>query len=354
MIKRPGKSIESHLIFPAFLSFIFTIKTDKLIYGQFEAENITGQVEVEKTQAFLKNISMGTMSGQMILNGTISDAGSEQIRTVAHASLKGIDVKQCFIECDNFGQTYITDKYIQGRLDAEVDYSALLNKDYTIDTKSIVCDADLTIYDGNVNQFPQFIRLGKFLKVKSLDNINFSEYSNHIYIRNRTVEIPKMDIKSSAVNITLAGTHTFNNVMDYKMKVNITQLLFGAKKDYEDQFGEVEVDKNGGLNVFLTMKGPVDNYEIKYDATGSIKNMGSGFKDEKTEIQKIFRSNSPNAKPNENLNKTSTDFDLSTGSNDSNSDENDGVPPKKKNSGGKDTTRKNAFDLFKKKLKKSQ
>ena len=221
------------------------------------------------------------------------------------------------------------------------------NRDLTPDTKSIVCDADITVYDGEVNQFPPFIRLGKFLKVKSLDDIHFSEYSNKILISNRVVTIPKMDIKSNAVNVTLAGTHTFDNVMDYKLKVNMTQLLFGAKKDYEDEFGEVEVDKNGGMNVFLTMKGPVSNYEIKYDAKSSISNIGSGFKQESTEIKKIFKSNSPNAKPGEDLNKKSDEIEMS--SDEANDDE--GIPKKTKTRSREDTARRNAFKDFKNKLK---
>src|SRR6185437_874163 len=280
----------------------------------------------DKTSITVKNIKMKTMSGAVELNGSVTDAGLGQFMAKAHANLKSIDVRQCFYEFDNFGQTYFTDKYIKGRIDAAVDYKGLWNKDLTPDINSIVCDADVTIYDGEVNQFPPFIRLGKFLKVKSMDDLHFSEYTNKILISNRVVTIPRMDIKSNAMNVTLEGTHTFDNVMDYKLKVNMTQMYLGAKQDYEDEFGEVEVDKNGGITVPLTMKGTVDNYVIKYDTRSSIQNIGQSFKQEGTEIKKIFsKSASPNAKPGEDLNKKTDAVELTNNEAD---DDNDGVPKK--------------------------
>jgi len=344
-----SSSGDEHFNLPAFMYFNFNLKADKLVFGRFEAENISGSVLTAKSSITLKNITMNTMSGTVQLNGNIVDADAGKFVATAHASLSKIDVKKCFYEFDNFGQDYFTDKYIFGRIDATLDYKGLWNKDLSPDTKSIICDADVTIYDGEVNQFPPFIRLGKFLKVKSLDDIHFSEYTNKIQIINRVVTIPKMEIKSNAVSVTLSGTHTFDNYMDYHLKVNMSQMYFGDKKDYEDEFGEVEVDKNGGINVPLIMKGTVDNYVIKYDTKSSIKNIGEGFKEEGKEIKQIFnKPSSPNAKPGEDLNRKSDDVELSNNESD---DDNDGVPKKTKPHAAQDSARNNAYKNAFKKLK---
>jgi len=348
-----GKPSPTHFDFPAFMAFDFALKVDKLTWGKFIAENVTGQVQMDGKAAYFQNISMKTMDGQVQLNGNIQDVGPSLFKATAHANIKAIDVKICFTQMGNFGQTYFTDKYIKGKLDAQVDYTSNWGKDLTVDLNSIMARADITIFDGEIHGFPQFIALGKYLKVKSLDDVYFSEYSNTIFIKNGQVEIPKMDIKSSAMNMSLSGTHTFQNVMDYKLKLNMSQLLFGNKKSYEDEFGEVEVDDNGGMNVFLTMTGPADNYKIKYDTKSSVKNMGKGLQDEKAEMQKIFKSNSPNAKPGEDLNAPSTEYHLEPSPGDSpdktNPDEDTGTPAPKKTS-RQDSARKKAFENFKKKF----
>jgi hypothetical protein len=137
----------------------------------------------------------------------------------------------------------------------------------------------------------------------------------------------------------------------------MSQLLFGNKKSYEDEFGEVEVDENGGMNVFLTMTGPVDNYKIRYDTKSSIKNVGKGLQQEKVEMQKIFKENSPNKIPGEDLNKTTNELELNTDKQDAqelnlNDQDPDAIPPVKK-SKPQDSARKKAFENFKKKLNKT-
>ena len=164
----PNSSGNEHFSLPAFMYFNFNLKADKLVFGRFEAENISGSVSTAKSSITLKNISMNTMSGTVQLNGNIVDAGAGKFVATAHATLSKIDVKKCFYEFANFGQDYFTDKYIFGRIDASLDYKGLWNKDLSPDTKSIVCDADVTVFDGEVNEFPPFIRLGKFLKSNHL------------------------------------------------------------------------------------------------------------------------------------------------------------------------------------------
>jgi hypothetical protein len=359
--KGSEKSSPQQFDFPPFMAFNFTLKADKLVFGKFEAENITGQVRMQEKSATFHDVNMKTMGGQVKMDGSIQDVDSRHFKATAHAVIKGIDVKKGFYELDNFGQTYFTDKYIKGRLDATIDYTGYWNKDLSADMNSIVAIADITIYNGEIHKFPQLMALGKYMKVKSLDDIAFSEYSNRLYIRNSKVEIPKMEIKSSAVNMTLAGTHSFDNIMDYKMKLNMSQLLFGNRQNYESEFGEVQVDNKGGVNVFLTMTGPAGgDYKIRYDAKSSVKNMGTGLADEKKEIEKIFKTNSPNAKPGENLNKpTEQEFHFNPekpfdkmDTDNNNDDGNDGIPPKRK-ARAEDTARKKAFDTFKKKLNKS-
>ena len=63
-----------------------------------------------------------------------------------------------------------------------------------------------------------------------------------------------MEIKSSALNITASGWHTFNNEINYKIKLSMDELLSKKarkKKKENDEFGEVADDKLKNTNIFL-------------------------------------------------------------------------------------------------------
>jgi hypothetical protein len=353
--KAPG--VSQDFVFPAFLIFDFSLAAKKVVYGKFSATDVSGNVMLQDKRAELKDVHLNTMEGSVVLNGAIADAGNKKFRTTAQAALKNIDISQCFAELDNFGQNSLTDKQIKGKLNCTLNYTALWNSDLSADMKSIICTADIGIENGQMFNYEPLTEMGKFLKVKSLEHLYFDKLTNNITIRDEKIYIPEMNINSNAMNMTLAGTQTFENIVDYKIHMNISQLMFGKKKEYEDEFGTVKVDDRGGLSLFLIMTGPASDVKIKYDAANSGKNFVKGLKQEKQEIQRILSKNnnavdaSGQPLPKENLNKPQQGFSWE----DDNADSKNSAPQPSDSKANPDKSdRKKAFESFKNKLLKKK
>ena len=131
----------------------------------------------------------------------------------------------------------------------------------------------------------------EFIELKDLENVRFSTLKNQIEIKNQIITIPKMEVKSTALNITASGTHTFNNEINYKVKLSLNELLAKKAKQAKkqnDEFGEVADDGLGRTNIFLSMTGTVDNPIIKYDSKGAIQNIKQDLKVEKQTLKSIL------------------------------------------------------------------
>jgi hypothetical protein len=50
-----------------------------------------------------------------------------------------------------------------------------------------------------------------------------------------------MDIHNNALNLNLSGTHTFDNVLDYKIKLSLSELLSKKRKSQNNEFGEEDL-----------------------------------------------------------------------------------------------------------------
>lgn len=62
----------------------------------------------------------------------------------------------------------------------------------------------------------------------------------------------------------LNGSHTFNNDIDYHIKVNLRKLLANKfKKNNTNKY--IEEDPYEGTNFFLSLKGNMSNPAVKYD-----------------------------------------------------------------------------------------
>jgi hypothetical protein len=197
-----------------------------------------------------------------------------------------------FDSFENFGQTSVTDKNLKGIATAKIQFASIISPELIVDMDKLFAGIDMTIENGELNNVESMKSLSRFIELKDLENVRFSTLKNQIEIKNQVVNIPKMEVKSNAINITASGTHTFNNEINYKIKLSLNELLSKKAKQAKkqnDEFGEVADDGLGRTNIFLSMTGTVDKPVIKYDSKSAIQNLKQDLKVEKQTLKTILK-----------------------------------------------------------------
>jgi hypothetical protein len=97
-----------------------------------------------------------------------------------------------------------------------------------------------------------------------------------------------MDIKSNAFNIQIAGNHSFENVLDYKLKVSLSEIL-AKKRKVKTNECEEEDTKTRGINLYLSIKGPANNLKFEFDKKGAKEQLKQDIKVEKEIIKEILK-----------------------------------------------------------------
>jgi hypothetical protein len=189
---------------------------------------------------------------------------------------------------DNFGQNFITHKNLKGEFTGQVEMAFNWNKQGEIDTKSLVANIDGSILKGELNDFEPMQNLSRFIQAKELEHIIFSELKNKVFIENRKISFPEMQIVSNVSDIAFSGTHSFDNEMDYKLCVPLKNLK-KPKVDKDAAFGAIEEDNKRGSTLFLTIKGTADNYKIAYDTKRTKAKIQEDLKKEKQEFKNLFK-----------------------------------------------------------------
>ena len=127
---------------------------------------------------------------------------------------------------------------------------------------------------------------------EELERIKFSTLENQIEIKQGNIESPFMEIHSSAIDIALAGTHSFNNEINYDIKILLNEILgnkFKRKnKKKVSEFGIVETDNTKGMTLFLKMEGTIDDPKISNSLKLS-EELSKGFKKEKKVLKEILK-----------------------------------------------------------------
>jgi hypothetical protein len=127
------------------------------------------------------------------------------------------------------------------------------------------------------------------VKGADLKDIKFNTLKNQIEIKNRKIYFPKMEINSTALNMTASGWHDFDNMVNYSIQLRLSQLLGKRVKEQNTEFGTIEDDGLGGLKLYLTMKGPLSNPKFAYDRKSVEQNIVNTIKEEKKNFINIIK-----------------------------------------------------------------
>lgn len=263
-------------------------KIDAMNFRRLFTKDLSGTFEWNNEIATLKNLKLKTAGGDVASNTTINLQSKNSIGVSTNTNITNINIDSILYICDNFNQDFIQDKNIKGQFTGQLNCSFTMSKNLDIKTETVVATIDATIKNGELNNFEPMKKLARFINEKELENIRFSELKNKLIIENNKITIPEMEIKSSISNISVMGTHSFNQEMDYKLAVPIKDF----KKKHPDNdaaFGAIEEDNKGHSKLFLTIKGTTDNYKIAYDTKRTGKKIKEDLKKEKKELEDLFK-----------------------------------------------------------------
>ena len=265
---------------------------EHLVFRKFDATNIKGIIKLKDKKMVIDPITLSTMNGSISTSGLIDGGDSTKLLVTCFSDVNKINVTKMFEQFENFGQATITDKNIKGVATAKIQFASVFTPELQMDFDKLYAGVDMTVENGELNNVESMKSLSKFIELKDLENIRFATLKNQIEIKNQVVTIPKMEIKSNAINITVSGTHKFNNEINYKIKLSLNELLSKkakqAKKE-NDEFGEVADDGLGRTNIFLSMTGTIYNPVIKYDSKSAIQNVKQDLKVEKQTLKTILK-----------------------------------------------------------------
>ncbi len=286
-----GDRSSGEISIPDNLSFNLKSKIGKLTFSKFEADSVIGEIVIKHQKLFLKEFEMNTMDGKSKID-VFADASGEKIRINADASLAGINVSKLFYEFNNFGQNTLNDKHLKGFATAEVEFSGVWNKTLEPDLKTIVATGSVTVERGELIEFKPLESLSKYVELNELKDIKFSTLEGTFDIKNQVTTLPKTSIKNSAMNIELWGTHSFNNAIDYHIKLLLSEMLASKKranKKLDEELSYVENDPENKRCVFVLMTGTVDNPIIKYDRKGMKQKIKEDIKAEKQNLKQLLK-----------------------------------------------------------------
>ncbi len=290
--KTKGKDTLFLLAFPDRWSGSLQLKVDQLVFGSFHGTQVLCDLNYYNKRLIVNQLDMGMAGGTFKGKGLIDGSLGDNFQVTADATLRQVKLNELFKEFGNFGQDYILSTNLKGNTNATIQTVFRMSSGLGIYPASLVAGIDVQVDNGELIDFKPISGLGKYLKLDDLKDVRFSTLKNNIYIKDKVVTIPSMEVNSDAVNFKMSGTHTFDNRIDYRFQVLLSEIMARrakkAKKENEE-FGIVQDDGSGRTTLYLLMTGTVDDPVFRYDSKGVKGKIITNFLNEKENFTDLVR-----------------------------------------------------------------
>lgn len=257
-----------------------SVEAEQFVWNNFDTRRMSGNFEWKHNDLYFTNMAFDAWGGNNQLDADLIQNDSN-FKLSLSGFFENVKIERLLKEFDNFDQTEFTPEILMGEITTTLNYSMYFDRFFNVLEDSIFSLAQVQIKNGRLRNYKPMESLSSFVELDDLKDIKFKEMSNTVEIRDRTIYIPTTEVQSNAMNLTIGGTHNFDNFMDYRLKIRITELLASksgwVKKKKERQ---LEENKEGGLSAYVIMVGTPDDLKIKYDRKTVQENIKKEIKKE--------------------------------------------------------------------------
>ena len=287
-----GKYSKFISVLPKWVNSNIQLNIKQFSYNKFESKQLKTDLNYDnkKLKLTTDHLSMETLEGKIEGDFIYFENRIHDLIIKANIKLSKINISDGFRSMDNFGQKFMTYQNIKGTATANIYLQSMWDRNYKFYSPSLSMNADLMIEDGELNEFEPMYNLSDYVSLEELKNVKFANLENKIRIENEKIIIPEMDIHSTALSVHISGTHTFENIIDYKIKLLLSDVLGNKAKNKSKNINleDLNHDHSGKTTVQLNMRGNVDNPKISLDKIKLKEDIVSEIIKETTEIKDII------------------------------------------------------------------
>jgi len=269
---------------------------EKFSYQNFIAKQLIGKLTLSKNVLKFEKAQMKALGGAINGNLSIDRQSQNKFLITSEANTQAVNANQLFAVFKNFGQHNLTNENIDGSLTSNIQFAAFISPSFKLDRSSVWSKIQIKIDNGKLANYKTLQKLSKYINEDELKDVSFKTIENQILINDEIIYIPSMEIKSSAINLTLSGKHQFNNQIEYRVNILLSELLSKKRKlrkqnraKQQEEFGYEEDDGLGRTRIFLKISGTIDNPVFSYDTKSLKDKIFNDLKIEKSNLKNILK-----------------------------------------------------------------
>lgn len=298
-----GSVVLSSLQLPQGLRTDFAVTMDRIQYIGWELRDVQLLLKGTSEAWSFASFQAATLEGLLTGDGTCTfspNDGSAAIRLYPKAT--ACNLPALFEAFDDFDQTTLRAEHLRGTFNASGSIQFAVDERLQWDPTALDVLGSAAINEGQLSNLEAFQDIANYLRsnrlmaplvdpddlAKRLEDVQFEHVESPVYISKGIVQLPATSIRSSAMDITLAGAYHFDSSIDYTLGFALRDL----RNSDDGEFGAIE-DDGLGHQFFVSMTGTVAEPQYGWDREAQKNHRKENLQREKDLLKELFRKSKP-------------------------------------------------------------
>ncbi|WP_445455717.1 AsmA family protein [Flavobacterium sp. HNIBRBA15423] len=262
---------------PAFLDCSISAKAGTVVYDNLDLKNVSGNLAIKDEAISLSNLSMDVFGGNIGLTGMVSTKGAKP-KFNMNLGLNAVNIAESFTQLEMLKNIAPIANVINGKLNSTIKLSGDLTDDMTPNLKTISGDLVGQLLSTTINEKNSTLLTALSSNVKFLDvsKLNLNDVKASLSFKDGKVALKPMNLVYQDINMTVGGTHGFDQSMNYDVKFDVPAKYLGTEvTSLLTKLTPADQQKIESVPVTANLTGNFSNPNIKTDLTQATTNLAS-------------------------------------------------------------------------------
>ncbi len=264
---------QEKLKIPAFLDCVINASANEVYYDNLKLKKVSGMLIIKDEKATLKNVNGSMFGGNIAMNGTVNTQKDTPVFDMA-MGIKSFNISDSFKNIELFKMLSPIADILQGKLNTNLNLSGSLNDDFTPNLTSMTGKALAEVLATNVepNNSKALSLLNNNLNFIDLKKLNLKDIKTNFSFDKGKVKVKPFKVKYQDIDIEIAGSHSFDQLMNYNATFNVPAKYLG--KEVTGLLAKADASsKNMTVPVTANFSGSFTQPSVKTDLNSAVSNL---------------------------------------------------------------------------------
>ena len=206
---------------PDNIDFRMQANFNEVLMAKMKFSDVKGLLIVKDSKVDMQNLSLNTMGGGVVVNGSYATPANNPARLDAGFALNNISFAQAYKELDMVQQFAPIFSNLKGNFSGNMKVNTLLDDQMSPVMKSLNGNGSLTTKDLSLSDVKFINQVADIVKKPSLKETKVKDLKIDFTIAEGRVNTKPFDIKMGDYTMSLSGSTGLDQTIDYRGKITL-------------------------------------------------------------------------------------------------------------------------------------